>query len=79
MILYYKYDLEKIVIFPFGGISIYNALLNSSIKDELFIMIMGPLFQIIFTCFIYFLYTLGFVNIEIYSMMLSLSIMLLSF
>lgn len=45
----YKWKIEKIVILPFGGITIFNELLNRRIFEELIIVILGPLFQIVFT------------------------------
>lgn len=47
-----KVDVDKIYIYPFGGISKLNIKLNESIYKEFIILIMGPLFQIIFSCFL---------------------------
>lgn len=46
MSLYYNWNIEKIVILPFGGITIFKEKINKPIKEELMIAIMGPLFQI---------------------------------
>ncbi len=46
--IYYKWKIEKIVILPFGGITIFNEYLNRPIKEELVIAIAGPIYQIIF-------------------------------
>lgn len=43
--LYYKWNIKKIVILPFGGITIFECLINSSLKQELLIASAGPLFQ----------------------------------
>ena len=40
-----KIEVDKIYIYPFGGISKFNLSLNTSIKKELLILLMGPLFQ----------------------------------
>lgn len=40
-------ELEKILIYPLGGISKFKMPLNISIKKEAFVLIMGPVFQII--------------------------------
>ena len=45
----FKWKIEKIVILPFGGITIFNEILNKPLIEEFIIAIMGPLFQIIFT------------------------------
>lgn len=46
--IYYNWKIDKIVILPFGGITIFNELINRSLKEEFIILIMGPLFQEIF-------------------------------
>ena len=48
--LYYKWNVKKIVILPFGGITIFNELLNKSLKEEFVILVLGPIFQILFYC-----------------------------
>lgn len=50
---FFLWKVKKIVILPFGGITIFNEVLSKSIFEEFIILIFGPLFQI---CF-YFLYT----------------------
>ena len=56
--LYYKWNIKKIIILPFGGITIFNEYINKSLKEEFVILVLGPLFQILF----YFI--LCFFNIE---------------
>ena len=46
--LYYNWHIEKVVILPFGGITIFKELVNKSLKEEFVILIMGPIFQILF-------------------------------
>ncbi|MBR1376724.1 MAG: hypothetical protein IJ565_02810 [Bacilli bacterium] len=43
----YKWKIEKVVIMPFGGITIFHELINRPMKEEFMILIMGPLFQFI--------------------------------
>lgn len=45
---YFKWHIEKVVIFPFGGITIFREYLNRPIKEEFLITIFGPIFQILF-------------------------------
>lgn len=45
--IHYNWKIEKVVILPFGGITIFNEILNKPILEEFIIAIMGPLFQII--------------------------------
>ena len=41
--IYYKWNIEKIIILPFGGITIFNEYLNRPIKEELIIALAGPI------------------------------------
>lgn len=45
--LIYKWKIDKIVIMPFGGLTKFNELINKPLKEELVILILGPLFQLI--------------------------------
>lgn len=53
--IYYKWNIEKIIILPFGGITIFNEYLNRPIKEELIIALAGPVYQIIFYYLVSFL------------------------
>ena len=41
------YQLDKITFYPYGGITTFNLPLNIPIKKELFILLAGPLMQIV--------------------------------
>lgn len=41
----YKWNIKKIVVLPFGGITIFECLINTSLKQELLVTLAGPLFQ----------------------------------
>ncbi len=41
------YKLDKITIYPYGGITTFNLPLNIPLKKELIILIMGPIIQVI--------------------------------
>lgn len=51
--LKYNWKIKKVVILPFGGITIFNDFINKSLKEEFLILIMGPIFQIIFYLILY--------------------------
>ncbi len=42
-----KWKIEKIVILPFGAITIFNEKINRPVKEEFLIAIFGPIFQIV--------------------------------
>lgn len=48
MAILFKIEVDKIYIYPFGGISKFNISFNESLIKEFIILIMGPLFQMIF-------------------------------
>lgn len=51
--LLFKIYPEKIVILPFGGLTIFKMMINTSINKELVVAIMGPIFQILIWLIIY--------------------------
>ena len=53
---YYKWRIKEVIIFPFGGVTVFNEYLNKPLKEEFLILIMGPLFQIIFYYLLTFLF-----------------------
>lgn len=73
-----KWKVMKVVILPFGVITIFNESLNKPLKEEFLIAIMGPVVQILFTIFMnilnlkifnYFSFIILFLNlIPIYPM-----------
>ena len=52
----FRWKIEKVLILPFGGITIFHEDLNRPIKEEFFIVIMGPIFQIVFTLIVYYFF-----------------------
>lgn len=55
----FKWNLDKIAVYPFGGCVKFSEKINRPIKEELIILLSGPIFQIIFFFIIYFLSTKG--------------------
>ncbi|MDD2377647.1 MAG: hypothetical protein PHD10_03000 [Bacilli bacterium] len=46
--LYFKWKIDKIIILPFGGLTVFNEKINRSMKEEFIILVLGPIFQIIY-------------------------------
>lgn len=44
--LFFKFDIDKIYFYPYGGISKFNLRLNVALWQEFVVLIMGPLFQL---------------------------------
>lgn len=77
--LFYKKKTVKVIIYPFGGVTKIDSLLNSSIKEEIIILLMGPIGQMIFYLIIFLLYKNGFVNPSTFNNLTYLNFFLLSF
>ncbi len=46
-----NWKVDKIYIFPLGGITVFNDYINKKPIETFIVTIMGPIFQIIITCF----------------------------
>ena len=51
MALLLNWRVEKVLLLPFGGVTIFNEDLNRPMIEEFLILLCGPLFQIIFAYF----------------------------
>ncbi|MBR3229993.1 MAG: hypothetical protein IKF91_04115 [Bacilli bacterium] len=51
MALLFNWKVDKVLLLPFGGVTIFNEDLNRPMIEEALILIGGPLFQIVFVCF----------------------------
>lgn len=49
------FEVDNIIIYPFGGLTIYESKINTNIIKELLVCISGPLIQIIFMLIVYLL------------------------
>lgn len=49
--LIFKWNIEKIILLPFGGITIFKEQIDKSLVEEFIIAVLGPLFQIVFFMF----------------------------
>lgn len=50
---YFKWNTDKIYIYPLGGITKFNDSINRPLKEEFIIMLMGPIFQLIYFLILY--------------------------
>lgn len=48
----FRWKIEKIVILPFGCLTIFNEKINRPLIEEFIVTISGPIFQIIHMCFL---------------------------
>lgn len=63
----FKWNLDKICIYPFGGTIKFNEKLNKPLYQELIILLGGPIVQIIYFIFIYLLFNKGIITYRNFS------------
>ena len=44
----FSWKIKEVIILPFGGLTIFNKLINTSLFSEFIVTLLGPLFQIVF-------------------------------
>ena len=47
MAKYYNWKIEKVMLLPFGALTVFHEKINRPLKEEFLIAISGPLFQIV--------------------------------
>lgn len=52
--LFFHWNIKSVTIYPFGGMTILEDDINRPLKEEFWIMIMGPIFQIMFFTILYY-------------------------
>ena len=76
-IINFKFD--SIIIYPFGGITKYKEDLNVSTNKELFVLLGGIYFQLLFLLLVYILHKYNFVTDHVYNIFKQINILLISF
>ena len=75
----FNYNIIKIDLYPFGGIIITNEEIDKSLKEEIIITIMGPLFQIMFFLVIFILYKNNYVTEYLYNLYTNYNLSIICF
>ena len=52
----FSWKIKKIVLLPFGGLTVFDVFINTSLFQQFIVTLLGPLFQIVFFTFIDFLF-----------------------
>lgn len=76
-IVNFKYS--KIIIYPFGGLTIYNEDLNVNTNKELFALLGGITFQLLFYFLIVLLHNNSFITDHVFEIIKRINILLISF
>ena len=65
----FNYKVDKIIIYPYGGLTKINTLVNTSIKKDLAVALSGILMQSIYFLIIYILYRNNIIRAYIYQLL----------
>ena len=76
---HYNWNITKIEIYPFGGITHIDDDIDKPLKEEFIITIMGPIFQEILFILIFFIYKLNIINLNTYELFKNYNFMILIF
>jgi len=68
MCLAYKIKINKVIIYPYGGIIKIEDIINRDIDEELLISIMGVVFQTVYYTIIIILYNNGYIREYIFNL-----------
>ena len=60
--LCFKWNIDRVVVYPFGGCLKFDEIVNKSLRDELFILLGGPVTQVLFYFFVLYLSIKGFMT-----------------
>lgn len=61
-----NFKIDKIIIYPFGGLTKFNNLINTEINKELLVAISGPVIQILLFLFLLYLYNIDYINDNVF-------------
>lgn len=64
----YKYNIDKIIIYPFGGITKFDDVIDKPLYEEFLITIAGPLIQYLFYLLILLLHNKYYITDYIYNL-----------
>lgn len=66
----FKYKIDNVIIYPYGGLTRFNTIINTNIHKDLCIAIFGIILQSIYFYIVYILYMNGIVREYIYNLFL---------
>ena len=73
------FKFAKIILYPFGGITIYNEDLNVNSNKELFVLLGGIIFQLLFFILLLILYNNLYITEHTFKIIKKINIILISF
>ena len=76
---YYNINVNKITLYPYGGMIDNNMLINTNSKKVLIISLGGIFIQIVLYLIIYLLFKIGFIEYNFYKMFVSYNLLIILF
>lgn len=64
----FNYKIKKIIIYPYGGITKLDTLINTKIEKDLLVAVSGIIMQLVYFYIIFFLYSKGIIREYIYNL-----------
>lgn len=64
----FRYKIKEVVIYPYGGITKLDTLINTKIEKDLLVAVSGVIMQLLYFYIIFFLYSKGIVREYIYNL-----------
>lgn len=74
-----NFKVDKIIIYPFGGLTKFDNLINTKINKELLVAISGPFVQILLFIFLLYLHSKGYINNNVFEKIKLINTSLLCF
>ncbi len=62
-----NWNIQKITIYPFGGYTLFDEKINKPQREELLVLLSGPILQILLYLLVLFLYNNNYINIYIFN------------
>lgn len=64
----FGYKIDKVIIYPYGGVTKVNTLVNTKIEEDLVVAVAGIIMQSIFFLFIMILYNAGYIREYVFNL-----------
>ena len=55
----FSWHIKEVILLPFGGLTIFNNLINTSLFEQFIVTLLGPLFQVVFYFFLSLFFSLS--------------------
>lgn len=64
----FKYKVDKIIIYSYGGMTKLDTIVNTKIRNDIIVAISGSVFQVIYFIIVYLLYNNHLIRVQVYNL-----------